>query len=196
MNYIGRIITKNKLESSTLFDITSSLKKVNDDIPTLIIGWNNAKTIYGDNLDILDKKISKNLYWTFSKREKRNDYENDITLFYKKVIDSIYEKVKYTYLDFLLYNNNKLLSFINFMKNDTIKKIIYIKDNFIYISYGTDVYGILLDNILYLGYDKKDFLEQIKSNNIVITDDNFLDNNVKKNINNNIIIPYLFSLFN
>ena len=79
MNYIGRIITKNKLESSTLFDITSSLKKVNDDIPTLIIGWNNAKTIYGDNLDILDKKISKNLYWTFSKREKRNDYENDIT---------------------------------------------------------------------------------------------------------------------
>lgn len=196
MNYIGRIITKNKLESSTLFDITSSLKKVNDDIPTLIIGWNNAKTIYGDNLDILDKKISKNLYWTFSKREKRNDYENDITLFYKKVIDSIYEKVKYTYLDFLLYNNNKLLSFINFMKNDTIKKIIYIKDNFIYISCGTDVYGILLDNILYLGYDKKYFLEQIKSNNIVITDDNFLDNNVKKNINNNIIIPYLFSLFN
>ena len=196
MNYIGRIITKNKLESNVLFDITSSLKKINDDIPTLIIGWNNAKAIYGDNLDILDKKISKNLYWTFSKREKRYDYENDLILFYKKVIDNVYEKIKYNYLDFLLYGNNKILSFISFMQDDTIKKIIYIKDNFIYISCGINVYGILLDNISYLGYNKKDFLEQIKFKNIVITDNNFLDNNIKKIINNNIIIPYLFSLFN
>ena len=83
MRYIGRIITTGKIDGvSEFIDVTKDTSSVVDNdtkIPTLIIGYKKAQEICG-SLKTRDRQIGKNLYWTFSKRERRVDYEPDLEL--------------------------------------------------------------------------------------------------------------------
>ena len=90
MRHIGRIITTTKIEGiSEFIDVTKdSSTIVNNEakIPTLIIGYKNAQNICGD-LKVTEKKIGNNLWWTFSKRERRIDYEPDLNKFLAEVFN-------------------------------------------------------------------------------------------------------------
>ena len=57
-------------------------------VPTLIVGWKEVKKLFPTQ-DILISYIDDNTTWTFSKREKRFQYEKDIKLF----IDNIIKKL-------------------------------------------------------------------------------------------------------
>ena len=80
MRYIANIITKSKINLGSFFNITNDLNNVDKSIPTLIIGWDEVKKIFPEQ-NILEKKIDDMLYWTFSKREKRYQYEIDLENF-------------------------------------------------------------------------------------------------------------------
>ena len=53
---------------------------LDSDLPKLIIGLELSKR-HIDNFSIIEKKANDNLYWTFKKTEKRNDYEKDLNNF-------------------------------------------------------------------------------------------------------------------
>ena len=71
MNYLANIYTKSKLDIEPFFNVVDDENKLIDGIPTLIIGWDSVKSLYGD-INILDKKVKDNIYWTFGQRERRN----------------------------------------------------------------------------------------------------------------------------
>ena len=88
MKYIANIITKSRLDVGEYINVTKDITKVDLTIPTLIIGWAMVKEIY-PNADILNKQISETVYWTYSNREKRQEYEPDLAKFIKNAFSRL-----------------------------------------------------------------------------------------------------------
>ena len=195
-NYIGNIISNSKsLTIDLIKNINvSNFNKNEDQVPTLIIGWNNVKKFYPD-VNILNKKISDNLFWTFSKREKRSEYEKDVFLFYKYVFYCVNKSIKYVYFDILTSSLSKIKSFIKLIKSDDIN-IAYLNNDILYFLYKKNIIGVSLKETRYLNIDDSKIIKFLKNNNIKIIDEcTFLNSDTFNFIkDNNIIIPYLYNL--
>ena len=83
---IANIVTKRKITFDSLICKCKSINDIDSTKPTLIIGWEEVKSIYGKNISILEKQIDEKTFWTFDKTERRNDYEKDINAFYFFII--------------------------------------------------------------------------------------------------------------
>ena len=196
MNYLANIYTKSKIDIEPFFNIVDDEKKIIDGIPTLIIGWDSVKSLYGD-INILDKKVKDNIYWTFGKRERRNVMEVDVQKFKKKAMSIVSNNVKYKFLNILTAKNDKKKSFYMLLK-DTRHKTIFSFNNMLYIYIdGTDtVVSISLRDVDYIGGDVKKIFSTLYNNKFVkVANDNDLkDTNAKLFFKDNIyLIPYIFS---
>ena len=78
--YIGNIVTTSNLELEN-FKICHKLDTIDDRLPTLIIGWNKTKELVEDKVSILHKQINPKLFWTFSTKERKSEYETDLDSF-------------------------------------------------------------------------------------------------------------------
>lgn len=197
--YIGRVITNSKkIEVLDFIDKTADVSKVNGDIPTLIVGKSFAESIYGkENVRILDKKLSKNVYWTYSKAEKRNVFETDFSNFEKYVISYMLRTTKYQFFSLFRNSLSRKKGFIRFLDDRSIKKTIYIRKNHIYIYYGSDlVIGISLGEIEYLGINREKAIKRILENpsNALVSNTKFLSYRILSGINTSYhVIPYLYA---
>ena len=108
---IGRIITNDKrLKTLEFVEKTDKVSIHNDRIPTLIVGKSVAEGLYGkDNIKVFNKQIDQYTYWTFSKSERRIDYEKDLENFNKLLIDRLRKSIKYPNLDI---KRREIISFI------------------------------------------------------------------------------------
>lgn len=156
MRYIGRIISPTKIEGLSEFievtKDTSSIKNNETKIPTLIIGYKNAEAICGPGLKFLDRKISENLYWTFSKRERRTDYENDLRLFINAVSVFLMKYCKYEYVDMITASDETKEQLFTVLKDTSHKKIVHSTDTMYYIYVPSDnkIYGISREVLSFL----------------------------------------------
>lgn len=196
MNYLANIYTKSKLDIEPFFNVVDDENKLIDGIPTLIIGWDSVKSLYGD-INILDKKVKDNIYWTFGKRERRNVMEVDVQKFKKKAMSIVSNNVKYKFFNILTAKNDKKKSFYALLK-DTRRKTIFSFNNMLYIYIdGTDtVVSISLRDVDYIGGDVKKIFSTLYNNKFVkVANDNDLkDTNAKLFFKDNIyLIPYIFS---
>ena len=73
---VANIITNsNKIDFEFKYNKCKSLEEIDVSLPTLIIGYNNAKR-YIKNFNILNKAYpEQKIWWTFLKTEKRVDYD-------------------------------------------------------------------------------------------------------------------------
>lgn len=201
MQYIGRIITKSKnVETIDFVEVTDNKSLIEDcTIPTLIIGKKNVEELVGkENVRFLDKKISNNLYWTFAKTEQRNEYEKDLKSFNNMLINKLINNVQYKFFNIFTESLARIKQLIRFI-NSTREKIIYISNNMLYIYYENKVCGVSLTDLSYIGVKRDKVLKKLKSNsyNKIITNDYFLTNAIKKQINSSkILIPYMYFLEN
>ena len=196
MNYLANIYTKSKLDIEPFFNVVDDENKLIDGIPTLIIGWDSVKSLYGD-INILDKKVKDNIYWTFGKRERRNVMEVDVQKFKRKAMSIVSNNVKYKFFNILTAKNDKKKSFYLLLK-DTRYKTIFSFNNMLYIYIdGTDtVVSISLRDVEYIGGDIKKIFSTLYNNKFVkVANDNDLkDTNAKLFFKDNIyLIPYIFS---
>ena len=196
MNYLANIYTKSKIDIEPFFNVVDDENKLIDGIPTLIIGWDSVKSLYGD-INILDKKVKDNIYWTFGKRERRNVMEIDVQKFKKKAMSIMSNNVKYKFFNILTAKNDKKKSFYLLLK-DTRYKTIFSFNNMLYIYIdGTDtVVSISLRDVDYIGGDVKKIFSTLYNNKFVkVANDNELkDTNAKLFFKDNIyLIPYIFS---
>jgi hypothetical protein len=194
--YVGNIITNSKIENDN-FKICKDLNCIDDTLPTLIIGWDNTKKLLNGEVSILHKQIKNNLFWTFSNKERKSEYETDLDSFISFCYNSFGEHIPYVYLD-LLYINKK----INYR---IIKKILSLEKSFTYITptnmvyvYGENIiFGIDL-NIVELFDGKKEKvinkITHLKNNTLI---DSEIFNKCKDLIykikNKNRYIPYVYS---
>ena len=196
MNYLANIYTKSKLDIEPFFNVVDDENKLIDGIPTLIIGWDSVKSLYGD-VNILDKKVKDNIYWTFGKRERRNVMEIDVQKFKKKAMSIVSNNVKYKFFNILTAKNDKKKSFYLLLKDARYKTVFSFNDMlYIYID-GTDtVVSISLRDVDYIGGDVKKIFSTLYNNKFVkVANDNDLkDTNAKLFFKDNIyLIPYIFS---
>lgn len=156
MRYIGRIITTAKIDDAPeLIEVTNDSSSISGDdvkIPTLIIGYKNAVKLCG-KIKITEKKVRNNLYWTFSKRERRSDYISDLSDFYEEVSRFVLSCCGYEYLDPITWSDEMKDNFIKIMSGNR-RKVIYSTDTMYYI-YSTNAgktYGMSKTVMKYLGF--------------------------------------------
>ena len=197
MKYIANIITKSRLDVGEYINVTKDITKVDLTIPTLIIGWAMVKEIY-PNADILNKQISETVYWTYSNKEKRQEYEPDLAKFIKNAFSRLETSIKYTFFNVLtnpLSRNKCLLKYIN----SPITKIVYITDKHIFIYDSKQVTGISLSDLEFYGFERERIVNILKRNsyNRLVFSDSFLNFKIKRSIGDNgKIVPFLYSIKN
>lgn len=198
-NIFGYIVSDRKLDDIKEYvELVNDISKADTTLPTLIVGIKKAKEYAGEKFSILNKKISDNVYWTFSRVERRQDFEKDIILFYKNIINNIINKLNYYYINLynIKYNRFKLL--YNILFNSSINKFIYFKNDMIYIYYeDNNVLGISLKMLKYIGCSKKKIYLKFKdAPNTTINFDSSEIPTIFKNDtrNRDYVIPYLMSI--
>ena len=192
-NYIANIVTSRKINIDKLIKRTLSIKKADLRYPTLIIGWNNVKSLYPDQ-SILEKKIDNKLFWTFDKNERKNEYERDLKNFLKFSIDNIVSTVEYRFINLLTCKFSMYKRIISFIKGD-IEKTVWIENNsFIYVYYNNMVIGLSLSDLEYanISSDKVIFMIMENKHNHVFIDLSTVSYSLINIIGSNKqIIPYL-----
>ena len=192
---VGNIVTSLKLEEEN-FGIYSDLESIDNDLPTLVIGWTNAKEFIGEHISIIHKKINQKLFWTFTKKERKVDFEVDFEKFKEVCFNTFGDNIPYVYLD-ILHGKRKI-------NKKIIKKILSLSESLIYISdknmvyiYGENIiFGVDLNIIEYSTIDKEKILNRVKSlnNNVLVSDEIF--NKCKdllyKIKYKNKLIPYIY----
>ena len=196
--YIGRIITKVKnFDTLDFVEITNDTTKIDNTIPTLIIGKQTVESLYGkENVHVLDKKVGDNVYWTFSKLERRNDFERDVEKFNGKLFKNLMSQVKYEYISPFTTTYSKVKETLTLLK-DRKEKIVYIFDQHLYVLYNNIVYGLSFIEMNYIGISRDKIMNTlINGRNVkMVRNSNFISRNMQKKIKDNkIIVPYLYFL--
>lgn len=168
MRYIANIITKGKIDISVFFNVVDDINNVDLNIPTLIVGWNDVKRLF-PNQNILNHDITDTISWTFSKREKRYQYEKDIERFTTKVMNCVNQDVNYRFFNYLLATQTKRDNFIKYVQKGNCS--LYHTPRFLYLYNGVDkiTIGISLMDLTYAGIKPNDFIAflNVNRNNIV-----------------------------
>ena len=160
---IANIYTTTKFENE-LYNVTDKKESLIEGIPTLIIGWGNVKHLY-PNADILNWKINENTYWTFGKRERRNEYESRLDKFFDIAVCELDKRIVYRYINLLTATKEEKNALFGKLTNDSKKSVLKYYD-MLYLteeSYNV-VYGISLRDIDYEGKDRNCVLNIIKKN--------------------------------
>ena len=196
--FIGNIVTNTNIKNHDKFNVVNSLDNIIESLPTLIVGWDIVKQI-NPNTDFLDRKLSDNIKWTFTLSEKRNLHEEDLYYFIQECHNNLISKVEYTYIDFILTNDDDLADIFKNIKNSG-KNIAFKNDNMIYIYSTNNVFGIDLNIIDFVGRNRNKLIDYLKSFiNVFLTDTRILiEYKDYMDILNNEVkyIPYLYSIEN
>lgn len=197
MQKLGNIVIKNTTKKDdALFNYVSDYDKIDNTLPTLIIGLESAQNIIS-SFTILQKNYDNGmLCWTFNKRERRDEYNWDLKQFKNKAIMLFLSKIKYEYIDFTCYPMYKTKQLIKYLRGKD-KKICFITRNskfvFIYSQKYRCVWGLSLTLCEYLGISKVKVLKQLRENtNNVFINGNFTPNDEIKDIikyNTHYILP-------
>lgn len=194
--YIGNIVVSNlNYKVDSCFRKLKSLDDVNDELPILIIGLENAKKSISEFNILKREYCDHQLWWTLSKTEKRIDYDKNIDDFYKYCIKQILSAVNYENINIIDLNYSETKKYIDFIKNTDKKQYFIDNDKFIFIYYkkrddnGKYIYGISLNTASFFGISKRKVINLVENNpnNVQIRNFYSIPNNVRKLINDDIV---------
>ena len=195
---IANIVSKNSINISQDFNVVESMDNIINGLPTLIVGVDLTESLYPD-FDILDRCIEENMYWTFKKTEKRDNFNQDLDWFITKVYTDLIKKVNYVYIDMIQYKKQTLIKIVR--KIYSLKNIVtFIHNDMVYLYGDNIIFGLDLKLYKYMGMNVIKLKDKIK---LISTD--FLSDseilieykNIVDTLNGKIrIIPYLYSIRN
>ena len=194
---LGNIVDANeKTVYDVMFNKVASFSDIDPSLPTLIVGMETASENIKD-FSIL-KRLEGDVWWTFSKRERRNEYVEDLKKFKCKVLFDYLSSVKYEYVNFTCYELSRLKKFIRYIDGEDEKTFFFTKESrfaFIYSAKYNRVWGLSLSLCDYIGVDRKKVIGRIKSNrhNRVMNGVSFADDDIRDVIGDNthLILPAL-----
>lgn len=191
---IGYVVSNKKING-----LDVSVAQVDDVLkadplrPILIVGWEKAKhnELYKS---ILDKQLSENLFWTFSKTESRSDFEDDLKKFYSICYDKVVASIRYYYVNLLSISRKKLIELCKIVSDPSVRKNIYIHKSMVYVPYKGNVLGVSLSvaEFCKVSEDRiRRFILSTKSN-VIVDDSNFKVKKIVRNLENKrYAVPYL-----
>ena len=179
MSFLGTIVSKRKLKDLPEFveNVTSveELSKSHD-LPTLFVGY-GFMSDNGVVFDIMDKhKVDNASMWTYSKTERRDDYEADVKSFVKSLIASHLERLHYKFIPLsgIIKDKDRKKEFYALLNTEG-DKCCYIAERMMYVGIGDTSYGISLQLLEYLGVSKSKFEKYVRGidNMKVIDEEDF-----------------------
>lgn len=195
---IGNIVSNNDLDVSEDFNVVKSMDEIIHGLPTLIVGFDYVNKHYPD-FDITENKLETDLYWTFKKTERRDDFNQGLSLFVNKVYKDLFNQTTYLFVDPIQYTNKNLLKIIK--KIYKLKTIItYVHGNMVYIYGEKIVFGVDLKLLTYMGLNIRKIKTKIKDLSSVLLTERDIFIEYKKSVEdleeNLRYIPYLYSIKN
>jgi hypothetical protein len=170
---IGNIVISDKLKVDENFNVVNSLDDTIEGIPTLIVGLGIANKL-GIKLNYVDRQIDGNTYWTFSKKEKRNIFEEDLFYFIEDSYSSLINNIDYTFIDVVLFSDEEVKYIFKTIKNSTDVISVQIED-MLYVLINKRIYGIDLNQIKFVDGDVDKLIERIKNwSNVFLDNDEIL----------------------
>ena len=170
---IGNVVCERYIKIDKNFNLIKSTNEIVEDLPTLIVGLNNAKS-FTDKISYLDRKINTNTFWTFTRLEKRDLFEEDLFYFIKFSYDELLKSAKFKFIDLILSDSdeiNKVFNEINI--NDNVITFSY--ENMVYTYVNDMIYGFDLRQVDYIGKSKNIFIDKIKDmSNVFLSDEKIL----------------------
>ena len=162
MRTLGYIVVGKKLTNIEGFvEQVHSIEEADSTKPILIVGWDNAKQFEGYN--ILERKLSEGVFWTFSKAENRYEFEKDLKKFYNYLFNNIIKYIIHNYINIYKLKYNKLKElyriFISKERNN-----IYISNDMMYTVLGDRILGISFQMLEYCGISREKVIKKIKEN--------------------------------
>lgn len=165
---IANIITDEKIKLDKKFNIIQSLEEMVDDVPTLLIGLDNANKL-NVKLNYLDRKIDDNTFWTFNKKEKRMLFEEDLFYFIEYSYNTLIKDINYHFVDVILSDSMDVVDIFSEI-NQHDKVITFINIDMVYVFIDKTIYGFDLRQISFIGKDKITFIDKIKKMSEVFLD--------------------------
>lgn len=197
---LGNIVDANeKTLYDEIFNKVSSYNDIDTSIPTLVIGIDLAKSIIPD-FSVLHRG-SGDLYWTFTKRERRSDNAEDLLKFKRLCVKKYTERFRYEYVNFTCYTYSRIKKFINYIDGSDYKVCFLTKDSrfvFIYSKRYNMVWGLSLSLCDYINVDRKKVLKRLRNNpkNHFVNGVSFADPDIRNIIGDDThLIPPLLSYF-
>tara|TARA_B100000497_G_scaffold54265_1_gene62193 strand:- start:14 stop:613 length:600 start_codon:yes stop_codon:yes gene_type:complete len=170
---IGNVVCERYIKIDKNFNLIKSTNEIVEDLPTLIVGLNNAKS-FTDKISYLDRKINTNTFWTFTRLEKRDLFEEDLFYFIKFSYDELLKSAKFKFIDLILSDSdeiNKVFNEINISDN----VITFSYENMVYTYVNDMIYGFDLRQVDYIGKSKNIFIDKIKDmSNVFLSDEKIL----------------------
>ena len=191
---IGNIVSSSKINEDN-FKLFDEIESVDNSLPTLIVGWNKTKEIFGDKVSILNKQISDNLYWTFSTTERRVDYDDDIITFKQECYNNFGSELSYVYIDPIHDKPQKIKKILKkiYSLNESIS---YFTDkNMLYILGENIVFGVNLEVTEFIGISTNSIITRVVNLRNSVLIDNEIFNKckefIKKLDNEYKLVPYV-----
>lgn len=195
---IANIVTSNKVDVSNDINVVKSLDDIIIGLPTLVTSYDWVSKNYTD-YDIYDKKLSKNLYWTFARTERRDIFAIDVEEFVTLANEELVRKVNYIFLDLILFSKSKVKKIIKKIIS-LPNKISFKHKGMIYIYGDNFIFGIDMDMLNYMNINVIRVESKIKSISKVFLENNEIFIEYKDNmerLNYSVkYIPYLYAIKN
>lgn len=197
MKYIANVLTEEKFDENTYYNVVKDKENLIEGLPTLIVGWEKAKEMYPE-ASILNWKINDDVYWTYGRRVKRERNENDIKSFKKLILSRVIEKADYWFFNVLTATKEEKIKF-NITLSDSRRKFVLISNDMAYVFFPdtSETIGVSLFDIDYSGVGREKILNIFKKNaaTTIVNERDFISFETRELITNKkFIIPYLSSL--
>lgn len=174
MRKIGNIVGLNKVKMSEFFNINTNIDK---NLPILYVGMENGKKNI-ENFSLLKYEYGDNVFWTFSKREKRDIFVENVDKFISFCFKNYVDNIKYEYVNFICYGYNKIKKLLKYLKSKDLKYIFYTKESrfvFIYSPKYSIVWGISISLCEYIGINKSKIMSIINRNKCNVMTNNIME---------------------
>lgn len=192
----AHIITNDRIYPKLFVEVsTFNNCKINENELTLLVGVDLVKKHFPDfKLKFLDRRINDNVYWTFSKFEKRNVYEEDLESFYNMVYNRIQKDIRYFPVSLLSNGYNYYKRFLNYLSNGS-PKVVLVLSKEIYIYNNRTILGVSVDELDYVGISKGRVLDKLRTFSNVRIVENLDTLNGKDKYLENDYLKYLTFIF-
>lgn len=170
---IGNVVCERELNIDDRFNVLKSIEDINPELPTLIVGINNAK-MYSDNISYLDRRINDKTFWTFTRAEKRDLFEEDLFYFIEFAYNQLIKEIRFDFVDLILYDSTKINSVFKNIESSE-ESITFHHKNMMYTYANNEIYGFDLRQVEYIGKSRAKFIDVIKNlSNVFLQDEKIL----------------------
>jgi len=196
---LGIVISDTEIELGDNFKWVhpSDLTSGTTEIPVIYVGMEYTSELLGIELDVMDRCIKPDRFWTFTRKEHRTHHATDMMNFVDYCYNRLIEDVKYVFIDPLLMTEEEHTNLFAGIKSSG-NLVSYINKDMVYMCNDNTIYGINLMFYQYVGLDREKLLVRVNAiSDVLLEGDGILIeyNDFMEAYNEQLrYIPYLYSV--